>query len=1231
MRITKIRLQNLNSLVGEWEVDLTADDFTADGIFAIIGPTGAGKSTILDAICLALYGRTPRLRVVNQGSNEIMSRTTGDCFAEVEFTTAQGRFRSFWSQHRAYKLPTGELRPAKHEVFDIDADELLGEKIRDSAEEVERVTGMDFERFTRSMLLAQGDFSKFLNASPDERAPILEKITGTAIYSDISKHVHELYAQKGKELEAAQQRLQGITVLSEAAEAQLRADVATAEAAVRAREAQVSGLAAAVAWWERIDELTAQLDRVAADEVTLAKDVADFAPQKLRLRWARAALELDADHRELQGLRDSQSRDMQELAAKQGDVTGKQAAVEAAEMAQQASTQALGLAQQEVAKTAPLLVQVRQLDTAIGEKQKPIATATADLERKHKDRQALHDMMAAAAEELAAKEVARSELRGLLERTRADAELVGDYVAIKERLDALAGLREKMRRTRRDVAGAQEKLAAATSDAKKAHEVVGERQRAADEAQQVLSRAESEQADLLAGVTLADLRKRREELLQRRDLLKTAVETGAELAKVNEEVASLAVRDEEIRTAITAVEQQQSATSDEEQALSDEVVRLEERVRLLQQIGSFEEARRDLHDGAECPLCGSLDHPYARGNVPEPSAAERDLQQAKLAYAAAHKQRQELDVRLAGLQRDVVANNDRQAAKAVERNELRGRLVQKCQRLGLDGLAADDADEAHNARLSDLHGDAAKLYTEIADTIKLAEAIDDQIKSARDGVDRAAEVLAAAGRSAHEAQLAETLLATTLSGLETDVAAAEREGQAAFDRLAESLERYGVDPVALSEAADLGVVAVDLHKRREAWMQREQEVRDLEQAIGEMTTIASQRTASITTMTDAIEAAEQQLSQLREDLETARRQRQELFGEQDPGAEETRLNAAVDAAQLSLRNAEAASGTARNDLDQLTKRIAELDAAVAVRAEALRASEDTFAHRLADSKFDDEAAFVQASMPAAERQGLEVADRELVERQSALDARRRHAERELVDERAKAVTTVSVDELRLNLEAAKAAKSEADQQVGALGQQLVDNDEAKRKSAGAMDAVVEREREYRRWGDLHALIGSNDGKKYRNFVQGLTFEIMINHANRQLRRMSDRYLLIHDEHHPLQLNVVDDYQASEVRSTKNLSGGESFIVSLALALGLSQMASRNVRVDSLFLDEGFGTLDEEALDSALTTLSSLQQDGKMIGIISHVGALKERIRAQIVVTPQAGGKSVLSGPGCSRT
>ncbi len=118
MRIEKIRFLNLNSLVGEWEIDLTHPAFASDGIFAITGPTGAGKTTILDAICLALYGRTPRLNRVTKSGNEIMSRQTGECFAEVTFRTGAGCFRCHWSQRRARKKPDGELQAPKHEIAD---------------------------------------------------------------------------------------------------------------------------------------------------------------------------------------------------------------------------------------------------------------------------------------------------------------------------------------------------------------------------------------------------------------------------------------------------------------------------------------------------------------------------------------------------------------------------------------------------------------------------------------------------------------------------------------------------------------------------------------------------------------------------------------------------------------------------------------------------------------------------------------------------------------------------------------------------------------------------------------------------------------------------------------------------------------------------------------------------------------------------------------------------------
>jgi len=227
------------------------------------------------------------------------------------------------------------------------------------------------------------------------------------------------------------------------------------------------------------------------------------------------------------------------------------------------------------------------------------------------------------------------------------------------------------------------------------------------------------------------------------------------------------------------------------------------------------------------------------------------------------------------------------------------------------------------------------------------------------------------------------------------------------------------------------------------------------------------------------------------------------------------------------------------------------------------------------------------------------------------------------------MTTVSLDDLKKQRIKTRESLKALGEDVGALKQKRLDNKTARVKLKEKIQLIDAQRKECSRWDALHSLIGSADGKKYRNFAQGITFEVMVSHANKQLERMSDRYLLVRDEKQPLELNIVDNYQAGEIRSTKNLSGGESFIVSLSLALGLSNMASRNVRVDSLFLDEGFGTLDEDALETALEALSGLHQKGKLIGVISHVSALKERISTQINIRPVSGGKSTITGPGCT--
>ncbi len=264
MRIRRVSLLNLNSLRGEHSVDLGAEPFVGAGIFAITGPTGAGKTTLLDAITLALYGRAARYGSESNPA-DMMSRHTGECRAEVTFEVAGETYRAAWHLKRARGKPEGKIQPPKR-VISTASGEILTQKIREADAKIEALCGLDHARFMRSVLLAQGEFARFLKAKPDERAALLESLTGTKIYSELSAAAHAEHSRRERELTTKQTAAGLISILEDEALAELKAElVATGKTiehragAQKVRAATLEAAARAASYRARAEEARAGL------------------------------------------------------------------------------------------------------------------------------------------------------------------------------------------------------------------------------------------------------------------------------------------------------------------------------------------------------------------------------------------------------------------------------------------------------------------------------------------------------------------------------------------------------------------------------------------------------------------------------------------------------------------------------------------------------------------------------------------------------------------------------------------------------------------------------------------------------------------------------------------------------------------------------------------------------------------------------------------------------------
>jgi exonuclease SbcC len=497
----------------------------------------------------------------------------------------------------------------------------------------------------------------------------------------------------------------------------------------------------------------------------------------------------------------------------------------------------------------------------------------------------------------------------------------------------------------------------------------------------------------------------------------------------------------------------------------------------------------------------------------------------------------------------------------------------------------------------------------------------------RDSLEKAKESVAKNERDVGEAFYKKESAEQLLARLGKEAVAYRTRQEESLITLQKEIDHFKIKSLSIDT---IDTVYEQLVARRDQWVTNNEQKIKLEQKIVALQIQEKHQAEQLLKTKSDIEKQQALLDGLLEGQESIKNERQKLFGNKSADDEEKRLADAIESADKALEEARPKSTEANQELSRLKTKIDELVKTIRARDLQLESREEAFRERLKASGFADEENYNASCLPEIERKQLAQASKKLSDQKTEITTQEQEKTKLLKEERTKEITKAPLNELKNALAELTSNQKDIQQEIGGIRQKLKENEDMKSKHSKRAQAIEGQKKECSRWGLLDELIGHSQGKTYRNFAQGLTFEMMVGHANRQLQKMNDRYLLVRDKAEPLELNVIDNYQAGEVRSTKNLSGGESFIVSLSLALGLSQMASKNVRVDSLFLDEGFGTLDEEALETALDTLSGLQQEGKLIGVISHVPTLKERIPAQINIQKLSGGKSAISGPGCKQ-
>jgi len=1097
MKILNLKFKNINSLSGENEIDFTNPIFTHEGLFAITGKTGSGKSSILDAISLALYGKTPRVDITGT-ENAVMTRGEKDCYAEIVFEVEGKKWKSSWKQERAR---TGTLKQIERVIAD-ENDQIVADKIsikgerknedeKTVNEKIVEILGLTFEQFTKVIMLAQGSFAAFLQANKAEKGELLEQITGTEIYAQVSQKVFEKNKEEKDKLDKIVLELGQIKILTEDEINRFNQEISDIEILKKNHEAEIQKITIAIKWLQDLENLEQSIQENQKKVPVLEEN----------------ALKIKSEF-------------------------------EQAEIALQTSKKIWN-------EQMPVFKAVRNLDTKLALKRPLYQSIIASLTTLELQKSNISDSIQKGNDDLVKAEQVLVEKKEWAKQNGVFEELVSKFTAIESEHELIQNKAGEINKINEELSNIQEGIFLKKERFGKTNQLFNSKNQELITKSKDLDCKRKELEKVLNHKEILTYQSEKEHIIASKTLIDSLLEIDKTINNLQKEISGIKILLEESefqekKLLIKGNEFKKELSNGEEK-----VQLLEENIKLAQKIQLLEEHRKELKDGEACPLCGALDHPYAIGNIPEMGAKEKELQSLKSQIKELTFNLQEIEKKIAQLGSDKsnhLSNLYKEEHILEEYLLKQEKFSSELQKM-ISNLIISD--ENRTSLLEELKLQNQKELDTINSTITIGLELEKSLKILRDieipNLQKDKETLEKSKNEAETAlKLAEQELLTKKEFLQN----LDEKYQVDQEGFLKKLEKYGVQTISALKTC------------LEKWTLNKKESDELHEKIVDFKNNITIYNSKLGEIHAQIDQKNGEKLIIESELQELQMERTQLFGNKIVDDEETRL---------------------KKDIDNNENLKAQIE-------------KELSANKLELNGF----------LAIIEEKSKEYSEKKQQE-----------------------ITAKTKEELQTEHDEMRSLINELSQKVGGYDQLLKSNEENLKKSGKKLKEKEQQQMICNKWAKLNELIGSSDGKKYRNFAQALTFEHLIGISNKQLQKMSDRYILkrTNDASNPFELSVIDQFQNNEERTAQNLSGGEKFIVSLSLALGLANMASKNMSIDTMFIDEGFGTLDSDYLDVALNALSNLQSEGKIIGVISHLTELKERIATHIEVVASGNGHS----------